>query len=203
MRLRPRAGPPLARSIVLSALLVATVSACSVISGLSELERADACLGCGDRDATADGAGAGARDGGAGKPPVAGDAGAPTLPASDAGVLPRASVTCGSSSCTQGEDGCCLDVDAGTATCGARLACRAPKSFLRCENRRGCTFELGRPAFCCLSYGGDDNLVASCATACRTPVVVTLCDPRDPDGCPDGGACILNNYDLPGYSLCR
>jgi hypothetical protein len=159
---------------IVAGAIVFTASACSLVSGWSDLQGGGAGQG---KDAAP-------RDGAANDGSSSGDPG-------DDGSVPGAGVRCGNTRCS-GAQGCCFPPPGGGgngAFCTSEATCQAMTgAFMLCDGRGSCS---GATPECCFDFG---DFRGQCSATCG-PGVETVCNPMDVPACTTG-ACTDT---VPGY----
>jgi hypothetical protein len=162
------------RRALLLASTIFLASACSLVSGWSDLQG---------------GATGGRKDGGAADGAGSTDASIPGEAGDDASA--PSGVRCGAGRCNAPE-GCCYPPPGfgGTAGCTDVGTCLGTNgAFLTCDGRASCP---GAAPACCFDFG---SFTAQCAAACIAGDE-TICNPSDVPACASG-ACTRT---VPGYT---
>ena len=137
--------------------------------------------------------------------------GAPDVNQPDTFVPPTSTIQCGNSMCDPANSVCCRT---GTQPPGFKYACVANAG--QCKGQGSVVLECSKAAncpnmgdVCCASLqnGGQFNVATStqCVPGNQCQMnngTVVVCDPADPNACPNGGTCQQSKGTLPGYDIC-
>jgi hypothetical protein len=118
-------------------------------------------------------------------------------------------IACGASECKPGGLVCCR-IGTGmnpSFACIAPGGCQQISAFsIPCDDADDCD-TAGHPGdVCCVT--ANQQTGAAQEVRCRAPkdcvqsTQTTLCDPSEPDPCPDGGTCRESKTTIPGYWIC-
>ena len=168
--------------IAIAGAMVVSASACSLVSGWSDLQGGQ--KGDGGR----------AGDAGSSTPLDGGSSGDARVDGST-GVT---NVACAATRCPAGV-GCCVDAD-NASQCGAQAACPNPTTFLACSSAATCPTTA---PVCCLQMPGTASVtVATCNAGCGD-TAYELCNPAEATPCSFGKKCKGTFTDLTWLMSCQ